>query len=115
MFTLIITLIIIVALLLVLVILAQNSKGGGLTSQFGGAGSSQIMGVKRTGDLLEKATWTLAVLLLGLSLSTTLFLDISKEQTTSPILERAREIRTEDAPGLPIGGDQEDVGPFDEE
>ena len=34
---LITVLIVIVSVLLVLVVLAQNSKGGGLTSQFGGA------------------------------------------------------------------------------
>jgi preprotein translocase subunit SecG len=54
MFTFIITLIIIASLLIILVVLAQNSKGGGLSSQFGGSGTSQVMGVKRTGDLLEK-------------------------------------------------------------
>jgi preprotein translocase subunit SecG len=56
MLALIVTLITITAILLVLVVLAQNSKGGGLSSQFGGSGSSQLMGVKRTTDLLEKIT-----------------------------------------------------------
>jgi len=40
MFTVVLSLIILAAVLLVLVILAQNSKGGGLTSQFGGSGAS---------------------------------------------------------------------------
>ena len=57
MYTLVIALIILFAVLLVLVILAQNSKGGGLTSQFGGSTASNIIGVKKTGDLLEKLTW----------------------------------------------------------
>lgn len=93
MFTLFITLIIIVAILLVLVVLAQNSKGGGLSGQFGGSGTSQVMGVKRTADLLEKVTWVLAVLLLFLSLSTTLMLDDQGQErgVTSPNVERARE------------------------
>ena len=71
MFTFIITLIVIASLLLILVVLAQNSKGGGLSSQFGGGGAtSQVMGVKRTGDLLEKLTWGLAIAIFILSLST---------------------------------------------
>jgi preprotein translocase subunit SecG len=39
-------------------VLIQNSKGGGLASNF--AGSNQIMGVRKTADFLEKATWILA-------------------------------------------------------
>jgi preprotein translocase subunit SecG len=102
MFTLIITLILIVAVLLVLVILAQNSKGGGLSGQFGGSGTSQVMGVKRTADLLEKMTWTLAILLLALSLSTNLIVDTEGRQgPTSPNIERARETGTGLAPTTP--------------
>lgn len=64
--TLISILIIIVCVLLSLVVLIQNSKGGGLASQF--ASSNQVMGVRKTADFLEKATWSLAVALLVLSL-----------------------------------------------
>lgn len=62
----ILVLIVIVCVLLVLVVLVQNSKGGGLAANF--AGSSQIMGVRKTADFLEKATWTLAIALVALSL-----------------------------------------------
>ena len=58
-------LIIVVCLLLILVVLVQNSKGGGLASSF--ASSNQVMGVRKTADFLEKATWTLAASLLVLS------------------------------------------------
>ena len=61
MLTLVITLIIIVSVLLVLIILAQNPKGGGLSSQFGGSGASNLIGVKKTGDLLERLTWGFAI------------------------------------------------------
>lgn len=61
-------LILIVCVLLALVVLVQSSKGGGLSSTF--AGQNQYMGVRKTADFLEKATWTLAVILLVLSLST---------------------------------------------
>ena len=50
--------IIVCALLLILIVLVQNSKGGGLASGFGQG--NQVMGVKKTADFLEKATWTLA-------------------------------------------------------
>lgn len=69
--TLISILIIIVCLLLILVVLVQNSKGGGLASSF--ASSNQVMGVRKTGDFLEKATWTLAIALLVLSLVSTAY------------------------------------------
>ena len=66
MFTLLSVLILMVCILLILVVLVQNSKGGGLSATFGG--SNQVMGVRRTADFLEKATWTLAAVLLGLSI-----------------------------------------------
>lgn len=58
MYTLIIILTVFVSILLIIVVLVQKSKGGGLSSQF--AGNNQIMGVRRTNDFIEKATWTLA-------------------------------------------------------
>ena len=61
-------LIVIVCLLLSLIVLVQNPKGGGLASGFTGA--SQIGGVQRTADFLEKATWTLVIALVVLSLLT---------------------------------------------
>ena len=59
-------LILVTCVLLILVVLVQNSKGGGLASNF--SGSNQFMGVRKTADFLEKTTWTLAVVLLVLSL-----------------------------------------------
>jgi preprotein translocase subunit SecG len=65
-YILISVLILIICVLMVLVVLVQNSKGGGLASNF--ASSNQFMGVRKTADFLEKATWTLALSLLVLSL-----------------------------------------------
>ena len=59
-------LIILVCILLILVVLVQNSKGGGIQSQFGAA--TQIMGVKRGTEFIEKATWGLAIALILLSI-----------------------------------------------
>ena len=58
MLTLIIILILLACVVLGFFVLIQNSKGGGLASNF--AGSNQIMGVRKTADFLEKATWILA-------------------------------------------------------
>ncbi len=81
-------LIIIVCALLVLVVLVQNSKGGGLSSSFGA--SSQIMGVKKTGDFLEKSTWGLAITLLVLSLASSAFInrESGAQQSESAIKEQ---------------------------
>ncbi len=59
--------IIIICVLLGLIILIQNPKGGGLSSNF--SSSSQLLGVQKTGDILEKATWVLAIALIVLSLA----------------------------------------------
>ena len=67
-FNIFLILIILIAFLLVVVVMVQNPKGGGLSSTFGGGGGQQIGGVKKTGDFLDKSTWTLAVLLLALIL-----------------------------------------------
>jgi preprotein translocase subunit SecG len=65
-YILISVLILIACVLLTLVVLVQNSKGGGLASNF--SSSNQFMGVRKTADFLEKTTWTLAIILLSLSL-----------------------------------------------
>lgn len=69
MFVVISILILVVSLLLALIVLVQNSKGGGLAASF--QPQSQIMGVRKTADFLEKASWGLAIALLVLCLSAT--------------------------------------------
>ncbi|MEN8186936.1 MAG: preprotein translocase subunit SecG [Bacteroidota bacterium] len=66
-YTLFMILIFIVAVLLILIIMVQNPKGGGLSSSFGG-GAQSMGGVQNTTDFLDKATWTLATVLLALIL-----------------------------------------------
>ena len=58
MYTTILILLVIVCIMLILIVLVQNSKGGGLASSF--AASNKIMGVRKTTDFPENATWTLA-------------------------------------------------------
>ena len=91
MFTIIISVIVIVSLLLILVVLAQSSKGG-VGSTFGG-GASQVVGVKRTTDFLEKLTWGLAIVLMVLTVSTKLMISDPLEESgiQSPNIQRAQE------------------------
>lgn len=64
--TFIVILIVIIAILLGLIVLVQNPKGGGLAVGF--SGTSQIGGVQRTTDFLEKTTWYLGVAMMALCL-----------------------------------------------
>jgi preprotein translocase subunit SecG len=92
MYTALVAIIIFFAVLLVLVILAQNAKGGGLTSQFGGSSASNIIGVKKTGDLLEKLTWGFIITMMVLSLAlSTRFVTPDGQLPSNEILERAGE------------------------
>jgi len=65
MFTVIIILAIIASILLILAVLIQNPKGGGIAANFSAA--NQIAGVKKTNEFIEKATWTLAISIMVLS------------------------------------------------
>ncbi len=99
MYTLFIGLTIFASVLLVLVVLAQNSKGGGLSSQFGGSSASNLIGVKKTGDLLEKLTWGLAISVMVLVLATNLTTPNSAG-SGDELLDRAKEQQEVPAPAL---------------
>lgn len=71
MYSLIIVLVILASILMCGIVLIQESKGGGLASSF--ASSNQIMGVRKTTDFLEKATWGLAVAMVVLSIVSAAF------------------------------------------
>ena len=71
MFTGIIILILIASILMIGIVLIQKSKGGGLASNF--ASSNQIMGVRKTTNFVEKATWVLAIVICVLSILSSFF------------------------------------------
>ncbi len=87
-YILISVLILITCILLILIVLVQNSKGGGLASNF--ASNNQIMGVRKTTDFLEKSTWTLAIVLVVLTLSSTFVIPRGQviETRQSEIIDR---------------------------
>ena len=65
MYTLFVIIIVVAALLMIGIGLIQESKGGGLASNF--SSSNQIMGVRKTTDVVEKTTWGLAIAMVVLS------------------------------------------------
>ena len=77
-------LIMIASILLIGVILIQKSKGGGLAANVNNY--NQFMGVRKTTDFVEKATWILAAFICALS--------IASAFVTSPsIVEAAPQIK----------------------
>jgi len=70
-----IVIICILTVLLILIVLIQNSKGGGFAGEFGGLGSTQFMGVKKTTDLLEQITWGIGIGVMALTLATYVMVD----------------------------------------
>ena len=60
-YVLFVILIVLASILMIGIVLIQESKGGGLASNF--SSSNQIMGVRKTTDFIEKATWGLAIVM----------------------------------------------------
>lgn len=106
MYSIVSVLVILVSLLLILIVLVQNSKGGGLASNF--SASNQIMGVRKTTDFLEKATWTLAGSLLVLSFLAVMTLEKEGTGPRSLIDEQTQglEVPANNMPTFPIAGEE---------
>ena len=90
MYLLITILAITVCVLLVLIVLVQNSKGGGLAANF--QGSTQIMGVRRTTDFLEKSTWTMAGILMLLSIAGSIIISRGEKEQRSVIQDQIQNV-----------------------
>lgn len=108
MYVVIIVLTVIVAILLIGIVLIQKSKGGGLSSQFGNA--SSVMGVRQTNSFLEKTTWTLAGLIVLLSIASAYTMPkvndgtVIRTQTSAPAPAPANQFGTPapaEAPAAP--------------
>ncbi|EIA09163.1 preprotein translocase subunit SecG [Flavobacterium frigoris PS1] len=68
--------------------MVQNPKGGGLSSTLGG--STQMGGVQKTTDFLDKSTWTLATILIALILLSSLSFTGTLSDTDSKIIENTQ-------------------------
>ena len=105
MYPVVIVLIVAVAILLILIVLVQNSKGGGLASNF--SSSNQIMGVRKTADFLEKATWTLSIVLLVLTFVSVMVLPKDRAIHRSAIDEQIGNMQqNQNFPSFPISDDE---------
>ena len=93
--TLLSIVIIIASILLVFIVFIQNPKGGGLSSDFGAA--SQLGGVQKTNDFVEKATWSLAAIVAVISIVLTLQSTPEKIKVQDPAATQQ---------GQPAGGQQ---------
>ena len=93
MYQFIVVLILVVCVLLAAVILVQNSKGGGLAANF--SAPTEIMGVRKTTDFLEKATWGLAIALVVLSLMATMVIPRTHTDNTN---DKEQTEQTEQTP-----------------
>jgi len=105
-YTVITIIILIAAILLIGVVLIQNSKGGGLASGF--AAQNQIMGVKKTTDFIEKATWTLVAVVIVLSVVSAAFLpknEIIRDTELKGQYEQMQQTSPANAPDF--GGEEE--------
>ena len=98
MYVLLTILIVIASVLLTLLVLVQNSKGGGLSAGF--SSTNQIMGVRKTTDFLEKATWGLVAFVVVLSVATVAFNNKKDAETDqSEIRDEAQQAK-EAEPGV---------------
>lgn len=90
MYLLISIVIFLAAVVLILIVLVQNSKGGGLASGF--SASNQVMGVRKTTDFLEKATWTLAGVIVFLSIISAGFVnDVDESSVKKSVIKEEVE------------------------
>lgn len=97
MYNLIVVLAVIVAILLAAIVLIQESKGGGLASSVAGANS--VLGVRKTTDFVEKATWTLAGILVVLAVSTTFFVNRSTNTADDLVTDMQKSAPAPQLPG----------------
>ncbi|NBC16837.1 MAG: preprotein translocase subunit SecG [Bacteroidetes bacterium] len=100
MFTFLIILIALIGVIMTFIVLVQAGRGGGLAGIASGGSTTQILGARQAPDILEKATWTLAVLFIVLCILTNFAIDTAESQE-SIIQERAQEEQT--VPPAPPG------------
>ncbi len=83
--------------------MVQNPKGGGLSSSLGG--STQMGGVQKTTDFLDKSTWTLATILILLILLSSLSFSGSMSDSNSKIVDEKESVApktTTTTPAKPV-------------
>ncbi len=100
MYTVIAIIIVIASILLTLVVLVQNSKGGGLAANF--AAGNQTFGVRQTADFLEKATWTLAIVIIALCILATAFVSTRSSEVKTDLIKKIEQTTPTAQPAFPV-------------
>ncbi|HAZ57898.1 MAG: preprotein translocase subunit SecG [Bacteroides graminisolvens] len=101
MYLFLVILMVVAAILMCFIVLIQNSKGGGLASGF--SSSNEILGVRKTTDVLEKLTWGLAVFMVIASIATAYVMPSASQQDGSVIMEQAQQEEKTNPYNLPAG------------
>lgn len=109
MFVFLVIIIIVVCVLLSLAVLIQNPKGSGLGAGFANIGN-QVMGARRATETIEKATWTLAIALLALTLLSAMFLPTDSGVPTVGGESQVEGLRNERPVTPPAGFNTAPVG-----
>ena len=76
-------LIILSSILLILAVYIQNPKGGGISSDFGSP--SQLGGVQKSNEFIDKLTWSLA----GIIVVASILITIRQPKPPKPIEQKA--------------------------
>ncbi|NBW59322.1 MAG: preprotein translocase subunit SecG [Crocinitomicaceae bacterium] len=76
-------LLILSSILLILVVYVQNPKGGGISSDFGSP--SQLGGVQKSNEFIDKLTWSLA----GIIVAASILITIRQPKPPKPIEQKA--------------------------
>ena len=77
--------ILVASVMLILAVLVQSPKSG-MAANFGAA--NQVMGVRESANILEKTTWTLAGMIVVLSLIATIAMDGNKVSMSNSALQQ---------------------------
>lgn len=75
-YTIIVILAVLASVLMCAIVFIQESKGGGLASGF--ASGNSMLGVRKTTDVVEKTTWSLAGIMVVLCVLSVFFLNNGK-------------------------------------
>lgn len=107
MYNLLVILVVIASIFMCLIVLIQESKGGGLASGF--ASGNQVMGVRKTTDVIEKATWGLAIAMVVFSIASVYF--IPRSTSDASVMEdvaiEQQATAPTNLPGMPASEIQE--------
>jgi len=91
-------LIILSSILLILAVYIQNPKGGGISSDFGSP--SQLGGVQKSNEFIDKLTWSLA----GIIVVSSILITIRQPKPPKPIEQKAPKTEQNGKPQGPTDG-----------